>query len=89
MFKSMLKIVIIFTLLNSCKEVKTDLIVRNNNDSIINFMFSPPIKLDSLPVAYRIKNNIFNWSELTVFIDSFENLSKQYEKLFFKYFEVS
>ena len=75
MYKSMLKIVIIFTLLNSCKEVKTDLIVRNNNDSIINFMFSPPIKLDSLPVAYRIKNNIFNWSELTVFIDAFENLS--------------
>jgi hypothetical protein len=69
-------IALIFSLIFSCQEIKKPLVSRNTNDTIIDFKFSPPIKLDSMSVQYRIRNDIFNWPEFTAFTDSFESLIK-------------
>lgn len=69
-------IALIFSLIFSCQEMKKPLVSKNTNDTIVDFKFSPPIKLDLMSVQYRIKNDIFNWQELSAFTDSFESLIK-------------
>ena len=69
-------IALIFSLIFSCQEIKKPLVSKNTNDTIVDFKFSPPIKLDLMSVQYRIRNDIFNWPELTAFTDSFESLIK-------------
>ena len=67
-------IALIFLFLNSCQKTIKSSIKQDLKDSIIGFNFTPPDKLVSLSVQYRIRNNMFNWSEFSVFIDGFENL---------------
>jgi len=67
-------IALIFLLLNSCQKTIKSPTNQDLKDTIIDFNFTPPNKLVSLSVQYRIQNDMFNWSELGVFIDSFENL---------------
>jgi len=67
-------IALIFLLLNSCQKIIKSPANQDLKDTIIDFNFTPPNKLVSLSLRYRIQNDIFNWSELGVFIDGFENL---------------
>jgi len=74
MFKIKLLLFIVF--FNSCQDVKKAPNIKSINDSLVGFKFSTPTKLVSISLEYRIKNNIFNWSEFTDFIESFESLIK-------------
>lgn len=69
-------IALIIGLVYSCQEINKPIINESINDTIIDFRFSPPIKLDSMSVQYRIRNEIFNWPEYTAFTDGFESLTK-------------
>ena len=62
--------------MNSCKESSKTSIKQNIKDSIVSFKFKPPKIIISLPVKYRIRNNMFSWLEFGVFIDGFENFTK-------------
>jgi len=74
MFK--IKVLLFLLFLNSCQDVKKVSNKNSINDSFVGFKFSPPTKLVPISLEYRIKNNIFNWSEFTDFIESFESLIK-------------
>ena len=69
-------IAVIIGLIYSCQEIKKPIISKKVNDTITNYKFTTPIKLDSISVQYRIKNEIFNWPEFTAFIDGFDGLRK-------------
>ena len=69
-------IALIIGLFYSCQEIKKPIVSNKMNNTIINHKFTTPIKLDSISVQYRIKNEIFNWPEFTAFLDGFDGLRK-------------
>ena len=69
-------IALIIGLIYSCQEIKKPIVSNKVNNTIINHKFTTPIKLDSISVQYRIKNEIFNWPEFTAFLDGFDGLRK-------------
>lgn len=76
MYKYKIVLVLFILIFNSCQESIKSSTNQNSKDSISDFKFTQPQKLISLPLKYRIQNNIFGWSELSSFIEGFENFIK-------------
>jgi hypothetical protein len=76
MRKLKMLIALMIGLIYSCQEIKKPIVSNKVNNTIINHKFTTPIKLDSISVQYRIKNEIFNWPEFTAFLDGFDGLRK-------------